>query len=80
MILKVVVTIFICGIFEYMLTILLQDPNCKGGTALSILVLIVNISVIAACFLDLYTEHLYGHDFRNLGHKIANLELLKERH
>jgi len=49
---------------------------------LSILV-IVNFSVTATCALyhfGLETEHSHGHDCRNSGHTIANLELRTERH
>jgi len=43
----------------------------------------VNFSVTAACALyhfSLETEHFQGHDCRNSGHTIANLELRAERH
>ena len=62
--------------------ILLQKSNCSCATTLSILV-IVNSSVAATCALyhfGLETEHLHGHDCRNSGDTIANLELRTERH
>jgi len=49
---------------------------------LSILV-IANFSVTATCALyqsGLETEHFHGHDCRNSGHTIANLEFRTERH
>jgi len=49
---------------------------------LSILVT-VNFSVTATCALHnfgLETEHFHGHDCRNSGYTIANLELGAERH
>ena len=61
--------------------LLLQYSNCNCATTLSIVVVLVNLSLIAACVLnqfDLWTEHLHGHDCRNWGHKIANLELFTE--
>jgi len=60
----------------------LQKSNCSCLTTLSILAL-VNFSVTAACALyhfSLETEHFQGHDCRNSGHTIANLELRAERH
>jgi len=49
---------------------------------LSILV-IVSLSVTATCslyYFGLETEHIHGHDCRNSGHTIADLELRAERH
>jgi len=43
----------------------------------------VNFPVTATCALYHYgleTEHFHGHDCRNSGHTIANLELGTERH
>jgi len=49
-----------------------------------LVIIIVNISVTGAtfvlCKVDVKTERLRGHDCRNSGHKIADLELLTERH
>jgi len=62
--------------------ILLQNSNCSCVTTLSLL-LIINFSVAATCALyhfGLETEHSHGHDCRNSGHTIANLDLCTERH
>jgi len=59
----------------------LQDYNCNFTTALSILV-IENFSVTTTCalyYFDLQPMHFSGHDCRNSGHKIAELQLLTER-
>ena len=62
--------------------VLLQNSNCSCATTLSLLV-IVSFSVTATCALDhsgLETKHFHGHDCRNSGRKIANLDLCTERH
>jgi len=56
--------------------------NCNCVTTLSILV-IVNFSVTATCAVydfGLEAEHFHGHDCRNSGDTIANLELRTECH
>jgi len=60
----------------------LQNSNRTCVTTLSILV-IVNFSATATCssyHFALETEHFHGHDCRNSGHTITNLELRVERH
>jgi len=64
-----------------------QDFNRNCAAALSISVItIVNVSARSTRMkfdlyqVDLKTEHLRGHDFRNLCRKIADLELLTELH
>jgi len=61
---------------------LLQNSKYSCVTTLSILV-IVNFSVTATCsFVSLWPRNwaFHGHDCRNAGHAIVNLELCAERH